>query len=498
MTGRSMRGSALLAVCRFGLLGLCASLAACAGASSLPPAPAPQTPAQLERWRTPPPLEPEPELALALGEKGQRISLANQLSVTVVPRPDSPTTAIRLWVPSAADVWDGPLVLVAEALRAGTQIAPDQVLVNPRLGESEIGISTDRMGTELGWQVLPRATKHAIELLAHFVLQPVFEPAELRVRLRQEVAAIDSHARSYARIGDLARGGLPLLETPSPEQGVRRLIDLRRDQILHLYRCSMRPEKAELVIVGPVAAEAALGWARQAFGSWQAGPRGGETGCAPAAPLAKAGPPQLKEPLVQLLEGSLAEPHVWLALPGPARESEDFLAFALLAEVLKNRDGSLLQHADTTAAMGFDVDGQYQGFSVLEVSGQLDSRDPAGALRKLMLSLRALETELTEAELEATRRSEMARYVDALRSERALASQIVRQLQAGRTPDAVYEWPGKLRGWSLPRTREVAGRWLSSAQPSIVVSNPPRKLIQSLGFPVTVRHLRWTLSSKDE
>lgn len=477
------------------LLAACASQAA-SSQPPLPPAPPAQTPAQLERWRAPPPLEPEPEPALE--GRAQRVSIGNQLSVTVVPRPDSRTTALRLWVPSMADVRDGPLVLVAEALRAGTQIAPEQLVVNPRLGESSISVYTDRVGTELGWQVLPRATRQAIELLAHFVLHPVFEPEELRVRLRRELGNIESRARSYQRIGDHARGGLPLLETPSPVEGVRRLLELTPEQVRHLYRCHMRPERAELVIVGPVDVDAALGWARKAFGTWQAGARDGETGCKPMLPPTPAGAPQLKQALVQQLSGAVAEPHVWLALPGPARESEDFRPFALLAQVLKNRDAGSMQHADATAAVGIDLDGQLQGFSVLELSGQLDARDPTRALRELVQSVRELERELTEAELEATLRSESARYVDAMRSEVAMANEVIAQLQAGRSPDVVFEWPRELRGWSLPRLRQVAGRWLTGAQPSIVVSNPPQNLARGLGFPVTVRNLRWTWTSRDE
>src|SRR4029079_12872603 len=93
----------------------------------------------------------------------------------------------------------------------------------------------------------------------------------------------ESYATSYVRMDDIARSALPGIEMPRPDREAARLLELTRDDVRHLYRCSMRPDGAELVIVGPVASEAALGWARRAFGDWQAGAPAREDGLGRAA-----------------------------------------------------------------------------------------------------------------------------------------------------------------------------------------------------------------------
>jgi predicted Zn-dependent peptidase len=481
------------------VLALALLLGACTPPAALPPAPPPQSAAQLARWRTPPPLETEPQIDLH-GDL-QRVALGNGLHVTVVARAESPSTVVRLWVPSASEESHGPLVVVAEMLRAGTQLEHGELVVNPRLGESAIGISTGRRGTEFEWQVLPRASQHAVALLGQFVLQPSFEPEELKLQMQRELTIIEGYSKSYRRVNDVARSALPGIAVPRPDRAAARLVELTREQVQHLYRCNMRPEGAELVIVGPVASEAALGWARRAFADWKPGARMNETGCkrpaSPAAPASVA----LSEPLVQLLSGSRGEPYLFLALPGPARGAEDFLVFELLSRVLQDRDrGSAraLRHTGTTAGIEVEVHSQYPGFSLLELHGQVEARGVLRALQALVLDLQRLEQDLTEAELDTAKRRWSAEYLDGLRSDSVLAASVSWELTRGRSPEAVYDWPRTLRAIDLERCRQVARRWLSPAQPSIVVTNPPSALGESLGFPATVRRLNWTWRASDD
>jgi len=469
-------------------------LPACGPPSVLPPAPPPQTPAQLERWRTPPPLAAEPQLELR-GEL-QRVALGNGLHVTVLTRAESPSTVVRLWVPSASEEGEGPLVAVAEMLRAGTHVEPGGLLVNPRLGESAIGIYTGRKGTEFEWQVLPRASRQAVSLLGQFVLHPTFELDELKIRRQRELAIIENYSRSFLRVNDVARSALPGVVVPPPDRAAARVLELSREEVQHLYRCAMRPEGAELVIVGPVASEAALGWARRAFADWQPGARSKETGCARPAPPADGVTAPLQEPLVQLLSGSRGEPYLFMALPGPARESDDFLVFELLSRVLQDREqgsAQALRHAGTSAGIDVEVSSDYVGFSLLELRGQVEASGVRRALQALVLDIRRLEQDLTETELDTAKRRWTAQYVHGLRNDQVLAASVAWELTRGRSPEAVYAWPQTLRAIDLERCRQVARRWLSSAQPSIVVGSPPSRMSENLGFPATVRRLTWTL-----
>jgi hypothetical protein len=133
------------------------ALAAC-GAGA--PSPLPQVPATptsaLWQWAEPPPVVPERDLSLAMAVR--RVTFDNGLSLTVVTREGKGTAALQLWVPSAADRSEGPVAVMAEALRAGTRVDEKTVLVNPQLAYEPIRIDTRATGTTFSWQVLGRAT----------------------------------------------------------------------------------------------------------------------------------------------------------------------------------------------------------------------------------------------------------------------------------------------------------------------------------------------------
>ncbi|HKO92240.1 MAG TPA: insulinase family protein [Polyangiaceae bacterium] len=182
-------------------------------------------------------------------------------------------------------------------------------------------------------------------------------------------------------------------------------------------------------------------------------------------------------------------------VPGPNPSSEEFLAFALLEEVMEDRDAGsaqALRHMGATYGIHSWVNTSFPGMSLLELSGQIEPDNAQAALRQLITDMRELEQTLTEAQLEKVKRRWRNAYVSSLSSNRAVASSAIWQLRRGRPPEALKQWPNEVTAVSLAQCREVARRWLTTAQPAVTVSGVPVQLVRGLGMGVSVHEMYWT------
>lgn len=487
-----MKGTVALAGALFSVIG---GLAACAPARHpLPPAPPKKPASELAAWEAPPPLAPD--AAVTLDWDIQQLTLDNGLSVNVIARPESEVTAIQLWVPSAADMSMGPVSVMGEALRAGTRRTPESVLVNPRLGLLPIQVWTDAAGSTFHWQVLPQASKVALELLGAFVQRPVFEPSEVRIRLQEQLAHIQRSSGTLNHVANLARNALPGLATPSPEEDARALIKLDPERLRALHRCTVQPSGAHLVVVGPVTPAHVFEWARAGVGEWKADPNADAAQCrGMRATLVAGASTKLDQLELQIIYGGVSDPWLVMALPGPPPESDDSLPFALLSEILERRDaGSAqeLRHMGATYGIHTQVNRHYPHLTLLELSGQIEPGTAQNAIRQLVLDIRSLSQTLTERELEEVKRRWRNGFVNSFSSNDAVAGSALWALRSGRPPESLKTFPDELMRISLERCREVAARWLDGAQPSIAVAGVPVKLVRGLGLGARVREAYWT------
>jgi predicted Zn-dependent peptidase len=467
-------------------------LAGCSGR----PAPLPVVPATpasaLWKWQSPPPLAPEGELALALSIR--RVTLDNGLSLTVITRPHTQVTALELWVPSAGDRSEGIVSVMADALRAGTRVDGKTVLVNPKLAYEPIVILTNPKGTSFSWQALTRATEPAIGLLGHFVFHPVFEAEETRDRLQASLTSIQGYAGGPRHLANIARDVLPGVDLPTPEQDARGLFRLSPELLASVHRCVMSPRGAELAVVGPLSFEQVEPWARAAFGSIAVPPHDPSCDVYAIAPL---NPENMRLSQVELgiIYGGAFDPVVMMSMPGPPSSSPDYVPFALLPEILEVRDaGSAqeLRHMGATYGIHFGLNDSFPGLTLLEVQGQVEPDNAQQALRQVIEDIRGVSETLTAEQLEEVKRRWRNQYVNALSSNRAIADAALWQIQRGRSPAEMLEWPKELMQISVEQCRAVARHWLSEARPSVAVAGLPVKLVRGLNLSVHVREMYWT------
>lgn len=475
----------------------CVLAAGCAGRArelQLPAAPPVLGPEELAPWSKPP--APAADVARRLPLAVERIALDNGLHLTVVARPDTSSTVVALRVPSMRDAGSGVVAVMADALRAGTRPGGGEMLINPKLG-GPIQIRTSNSGTTFSWEVLPRASATAVKLLAAFVLRPAFNPPDVTVRLHQDLARIQRYSGSLDRMKDIVHSAFPGVARPAPEADAEGLLKVTPAALRTVHACTLRPEGAELVVVGPLAVEQVKAWAREAFGDWRAARPSADPVCAerlrpPAPPGVEPAP--LSRAELQIVYGNF-DPWVIVSVPGPAPESEDYLPFLLLTDTLAARSTgashALRDVGETYQIVGTAVD-DYAQVSLFDLSGQVDPEASQEALRTLVADIRSIGDNLTPSELSVVARRWRNVMFDSFDSNATVVRWIFRHLRRGRPVGTLADVPQEIEHLDVTRCREVAHRWLSRAQPSIGLTGMPGRVVQGLGIDVHVTRYYWS------
>jgi predicted Zn-dependent peptidase len=247
-------------------------------------------------------------------------------------------------------------------------------------------------------------------------------------------------------------------------------------------------------VVGPLSFEQVEPWARAAFGSIAEAPHDPSCDAYAIAPLH---PENMRLSQVELgiIYGGAFDPVVMMSMPGPASSSPDYVPFALLPEILEVRDaGSAqeLRHLGATYGIHFSLNDSFPGLTLLEVQGQVEPDNAQQALRQVIEDIRGVSETLTAEQLEEVKRRWRNQYVNALSSNRAIADAALWQIQRGRSPNELVQWPKELLQISIDQCRAVARHWLSEARPSVAVAGLPVKLVRGLHLSVHVREMYWT------
>jgi len=167
----------------------------------------------------------------------------------------------------------------------------------------------------------------------------------------------------------------------------------------------------------------------------------------------------------------------------------------LLSEVLEARDaGSAqeLRHMGATYGIHFELNESFPGITVLDVKGQIHEDSVQQAVRQVIEDMRGLADTLTPEQLDEVKRRWRNRYVAALTSDHAVASEALSLIRRGLSPETLPSLPNEMMAVEIERCRATARQWLSEAQPSIAVAGLPGKLVRGLNLSARTRAMRWT------
>jgi zinc protease len=264
---------------------------------------------------------------------GVRQQLPNGLVWLFSPQSELPLVTLHLLI-KAGTLVDPPgkeglanltasLLLSGTKSRSATQIARELDFMGAKLraegGEDCALLSLTVLKKDLG---------QALELLKDVLLNPAFAPAEIKRKVTQIKAALESEqdepmvvaARTFDRklYGSFPYGH-PVRGTPEG------LSAITRKDLSEFHRRYYRPNNAVLAVVGDLTQEEARQWVTKIFGPWAA---------APIPPLKLPPIPPLRQRQVVVLNKDISQANIILGNLGITRNNPDFYAFQVMNYIL--------------------------------------------------------------------------------------------------------------------------------------------------------------------
>lgn len=264
---------------------------------------------------------------------GVRQKLPNDLVWLFSPQSELPLVTLQLLIKAGTLVdprgkeglanLTASLLLSGTKSRSATQIARELDFMGAKLrvegGEDCALLSLTMLKKDLG---------QALELLKDVLLNPALAPAEMKRKVAQLKAALESEqdepmvvaARSFARklYGSFPYGH-PVRGTPEG------LSAITRQDLSEFHRRYYRPNNAVLTLVGDLTQEEARQWVTKIFGPWAA---------APIPPLKLPPIPPLDQRQVVVLNKDISQANIILGNLGITRNNPDFYAFQVMNYIL--------------------------------------------------------------------------------------------------------------------------------------------------------------------
>ena len=341
--------------------------------------------------------------------------LANGLSILVVDLPGRPlVSATMILTGGVADEpaeLAGATVLGARALTEGTERYDAIALVEAteRLGASlhaEAGWDALSVSVDVPAQRLPPA----LDLVAEVMLRPTFPEHEIE-RLRDERLndLLQARADPRRRVDEAFVGTVYAPESPyhRPSGGTRETVEsLTSAQLRAVYRPTLDPRRATLVIGGDLGDQDVVALAERLFGSWTA-PEDATAGSAAPRPVVDTGTTVGRVIRVIHRPGSV-QTEIRIGHRGLPRRIDDFPAVSVMSAILGGLFNSRL-NMKLREEKGYTY-GAGAGFDMRRGAGPFSARAAVNTevtvpaiVDTLAELVRMRDTPVTSAELVAAR-----------------------------------------------------------------------------------------------
>jgi zinc protease len=394
-----------------------------------------------------------------------------------------------------------PLERVVIALRAGSMLDPPatpglanataHMLEEGGAGElgrlaleqafealgAELHVQCTEDGVFLSFSVLAPKLQRALELLAAVLIRPRFDAAawgEVKERILAEILREkdDPEKLAHELFAELVFTGHPYGHDPLGTAPAIRALD--RDALAAFHRAHYGPAVASLVLVGPVAPQAATEMVDRAFAGWTAD----------VQPPATT-PVERSRPRFVLVDRPGApQSELRLGHTGPPRATPDFPALCVLEMVLGGSFTSRLNQ-DLRERLGYTYDiGAH--FALLRAGGRLTVTSAvrtdvtAEAIAEIRRQLEAVRRTISEDELRKAAALVESGIVDSF-GDGAQAALLFAELALGAVPlDRYNRLPGELGRLDLSGVQAVGERLILPDDLVIVVVGDRRKIERGL------------------
>lgn len=341
----STRPTARIPRLRKGLLTLLPAAAALVALSGCAQTPGPALPPVL---LPPGPPAPASYPIPAMHTRVYANTLANGLSVFVIPRPDLPLVSFRIGIRAGSSMdpagRGGTAALTAGLLGRGT--SSHDALALFRIIDASGGsldASANKDLTVLSGDSLSTETPTLLELAAEMLLHPTFPETEFANRKNALMASLiesENHPGPIAniRFNRLVFGSGPYGHPPSGTAA--SVSPLTRDDLVTFARIHYRPDRAALILSGNITPEQGLALATRIFSGWTA-----PTAPSPAEPSRPEAPGYRVSSSTLLIDKpELSQATVFYGTRGVARSDPDYYNAMVFNMILGGTESSTLTH----------------------------------------------------------------------------------------------------------------------------------------------------------
>lgn len=415
----------------------------------------------------------------------QKATLPNGLEVWLVPRRGLPRVDAVLAVRGAGLAADdaqhpGFATLLAGLLSEGTSKQDSRAIAETAQGlGGAIAASASNDGVLVSANALASRAPDMLALLGEVARMPTFPDNEVRLA---QANALQGLKASEAQPGFKAERALaaaiygdhPYGHTQPTEASIASVTpQLLREA--HARR--FRPDRALLVITGPIGRAEAMRAVEAAFGDWKAS--GAAPAQTPAAPRTAA-PAHV---LVQR-EGSV-QSAIRLGRPGIAATDADYVPLQLAGTVLGGGFSSrLMQNLREDKGYTYGARG---GSSALReggrVSASADVRNEVtgAAIKEFMAEYRRMGDEPVPAqELEDTKRYVAGGYLLNNQLQGAVAATLAGNWLVGLPAEFLGQYVPKIRAVDAAQVQAVSRKYFDPKDQSIVVVGDPKAVAEQL------------------
>ena len=274
----------------------------------------------------------EPKTA-ATRDKVRRLVLENGMVLVVLRQPSLPFVVVRMSL-KAGSIYDPPrkagtASLTADLLTEGTKTRSSQQIseaidfVGGSLGS---GAGVDFAAINL--TVLKKDIEMGMELMADIILNPVFDPSEVKRQKDQVLASLMDEKDNPRKVAVKAANKLIYAGHPYryPANGdLETVPNINRDDLISFHKRYYIPNNTIFVAVGDIDQTEARQLIEKYLGKWKRGPL--------SLPEIKA--PELGgETVVKLIKKELTQATIILGHLGIRRENPDFYAVKVMNYIM--------------------------------------------------------------------------------------------------------------------------------------------------------------------
>jgi zinc protease len=415
----------------------------------------------------------------------QKKTLANGLEVWLLPRHGIPRVDAVLAVRNAGLAADAPQSpgfanMLAGLLSEGTAKHDSKAIAELAQGYGgSIGAGASNDGIVVSGNALASNAAPMLALIGEVARQPTFPDSEVRLA---QGNALQSLKAAEAQPGFKAERALlqavygehPYARTQPTEAAIASVTP-QALRSAHAQR--FRPDRALLVIAGPIDGADAFRAAEAAFGDWK--PEGAPAGDTPPAPRSAAPSHVLVE------RAGSVQSAIRLGRPGIPATDPDYIPLQLANTVLGGGFSSRLMQ-NLREDKGYTY-GARSSSSALRAGGRFsasaDVRNEVtgAAVKEFEAELARMGSEPVPAqELEDTKRYVAGGYLISNQMQAAVASQLANYWLVGLPAEFLGQYVTKIRAVDAAQVQAMGRKYFDPKEQSIVVVGDPKAVAEQL------------------